>query len=282
MTLRELYKYAEEKLNNLDYRTLKYELRLIIEHYLNMKETEILLNKDIEIQDEKLQLILSALEKRLKGYPLQYILGTWSFMDIDLFVGDGVLIPRDDTQVLVDSVISKLKNFDKVVAVDLCSGTGCISFAIEKYLKCELDMYAIEISKNAYNYLLKNVDLLNSGIKPMNKDIFIAHEDFKDEFFDCVVSNPPYIKSKEIDYLQKEVLYEPSLALDGGQDGLEFYRKICKTWVPKVKRGGILAFEIGIGQFEDVKNIMIDSDIKNVCFEKDIDGIIRSVLGIKL
>lgn len=281
MTLRELYKYAEVKLNNLDYRTLKYELRLILEHYLNMKETEILLNKDIEIPGEKLKLILKAIEKRSKGYPLQYIIGTWNFMDINLSVGNGVLIPRDDTQVLVESVISKLKNLDKAVAVDLCSGTGCISFALEKYLKCDLDMYAIELSKDAYKYLVKNIDLLNSKVKPINGDIFIAHENFKDEFFDCVISNPPYIRSKDINDLQKEVLYEPNLALDGGKDGLEFYRNICKTWISKIKHGGFLAFEIGIGQFEDIKNIMIDSGITNICFERDINRIIRSMIGIK-
>lgn len=281
MTLREFYKYAEIKLNNLDYRTFKYELRLILEHYLNMKETEILLNKDVEIPNEKLQPILKAIENRSKGYPLQYILGTWNFMDINLSVGDGVLIPRDDTQVLVESVISKLKNLNKVVAIDLCSGTGCISFALEKYLKYDLDMYAIEISKDAYKYLLKNIDLLNSKVKPINEDIFIAHKNFKNEFFDCVVSNPPYIRSKDMDYLQKEVLYEPGLALNGGKDGLEFYRKICKTWVSKIKHGGILAFEIGIKQFEDVKNIMINSGITNICFKRDINGIIRSVTGIK-
>lgn len=84
-----------------------------------------------------------------------------------------------------------------------------------------------------------------------------------------------------MDYLQKEVLYEPGLALNGGKDGLEFYRKICKTWVSKIKHGGILAFEIGIKQFEDVKNIMINSGITNICFKRDINGIIRSVTGIK-
>lgn len=281
MTINELYEYAKKKLHNLDVNCLKYEVRLIIETYLGMNEVEIILNRNKEIEPEKLDLLIEAIDLRSQGNPLQYILGTWKFMDIDLTVGPGVLIPREDTQVLVDIVVPKFKSSKKIRAIDLCSGTGCIALAMEKIFRNKLEMYAVELSNEAYIYLCKNIKTPESKIKTINGNIFVVHKKFGDNYFDCVVSNPPYIKSKEIGFLQKEVLHEPRMALDGGSDGLDFYRDICKLWIPKIKPGGFLAFEIGIGQFEDVKNIMIDSGLKSVNFKRDINGIERAVIGTK-
>lgn len=281
MTISEFYKYTEKKLNLLNTESLKYEIRVMIEHYLKLSTTDILLNKNQEIPSNKLELLLDAVEKRLQGFPLQYILGIWSFMDIDLLVGEGVLIPREDTQVLVETAILELKNLEKIKAVDLCSGTGCISFALERYFNDKLDMYAIELSSDAYKYLCENIKRLNSNVKAINEDIFVVYKNFENNYFDCVISNPPYIRSKDIEFLQTEVLKEPKIALDGGKDGLDFYRNICHTWFSKIKPGGILAFEIGIGQFEDVRNIMINSGLKLINFKKDINNIIRVITGIK-
>ena len=150
-----------------------------------------------------------------------------------------------------------------------------------KNLKNFNEIYAFEYSEKAFSYLNENIKNFESKVKAVKGNIFEDYNLFKDNYFDYIVSNPPYIKTQDIKTLDREVLHEPKTALDGGQTGLDFYVGICKFWTPKIKPGGILAFEIGQGMHDDVAEIMKNSGFEKINFSKDINGIIRCVMGFK-
>ena len=252
----------------------------MLEYYLKLDFAQLILSQERELTESELEKLKKALELRKNNVPLQYILGSWSFMNLDFKVGSGVLIPREDTAALVNIVLPRLNSVAKPKILDLCSGSGAVAITIEKNAP-EAQVYALERSDDALKYLRKNVKNLKSNVKVIKGDVFKDYEKFEESYFDFIVSNPPYIKTDDINRLEKEVLKEPKMALDGGKDGLDFYKAICKYWHSKLKIGGCLAFEIGIGMFEDVKNIMTDSGFTDIEFMKDINEIIRSVIGIK-
>ena len=280
MNVSEFFSYARKKLSNISEREVDFEVKILLEKYLNFNDIDFILNKHKPINDLDMNNLKKAIDLRLNGMPIQYIIGNWDFMDISLKVGEGVLIPREDTRVLVDMLSSKLKKTSHKI-IDICSGSGCIALSIEKLHPNTLDIYALEKSPIAYEYLLENIRNLNSTVKAINKDLLTAHKCFDDNFFDFIVSNPPYIKTSDLKHLQTEVLHEPQMALDGGENGLIFYENICKLWTPKLKSGGTILFEIGKGQFEEVREIMIMSGIKNIEFKRDINGIIRCISGTR-
>ena len=281
MKISEFYNYAQEKLKYMESNILNNEINILLMDRLNLSFTQLILSKNKNLSQEKLEILKKDIDMRCKGNPLQYILGKWQFMDSNFYVGEGVLIPREDTSVLVNLAVSKTKDKEDLSVIDLCSGTGCIGITIEKISKNIKEVYAIEYSKDAFKYLLLNIENLKSKVKPINADIFEEYKNFDDLYFDLIVSNPPYIKRKDIKNLEREVLFEPALALDGGEDGLDFYRNICKFWTSKLKKGGYLAFELGIFQFEDVKNIMHRYGYNCINFERDINGIERAIIGVK-
>lgn len=209
---------------------------------------------------------------RLKsGEPLQYIIGKWDFWESEFYVGEGVLIPRPETEELVELAINILKFIDNPVVIDLCSGSGCIGISIAKAVK-NSTVYCIEKSDDAIKYLRKNAD----GIS----NVIVIHDDINNDIdvpkADVIISNPPYIKSGEIDNLQKEVLKEPAMALDGGEDGLDFYRIINDKWKSKLKANGTLLLEIGNDQGETIKNAL--SSFSNITVKKDLYGNDRMVI----
>ena len=215
-------------------------------------------------------------QKRAEHLPLQYILGKWSFMGFEFKVGEGVLIPRDDTEVLVGLCLDYLKASEGKTTLDLCAGSGAISVALDKLANA--DVTAVELSDKAYNFLLENIK--DTNIKPHKGDIFECYRDFEAKSFDLIASNPPYIKTDEIETLQTEVGYEPKTALDGGADGLDFYRAIARRWTPLLKSGGAMAFELGEGQAEYVGGLMADRGYINIKTAKDLGGTDRAIIGI--
>ncbi len=281
MTLGELYKQCKLILKDSQSSIEGSEINVILDVCLKVERKDLILDKERNLSEKEVKKVLDVLDLRLKHIPLQYIIGKWEFMNLEFEVGEGVLIPREDTSVLVSEIINIFKNKSELKILDLCSGSGCIAIALEKNLKEDSIIYALEKSEKAYDFLCKNIKKHKSNVISMNKDILLCYEEFKDSFFDCIVSNPPYIKSNDLPFLQKEVLFEPKLALDGGMDGLYFYNNICKLWSHKLKPGGILAFEIGKGQFDDVKDIMIGFDFVDINFKKDINGIKRVIIGKK-
>lgn len=281
MKVREFYDFARKNLPLLDEKEAKNEANILLQYCLKLDFTGLFLERERNLTEKELEFLENAISLRRSGVPVQYILGSWEFMNMNLKVGEGVLIPREDTAVLVETVIKNANFSKKFNLIDLCSGTGCVALALEKNLKNFNEIYALEYSKKAFKYLSENIKSLGSKVKAIKGNVFEDYNLFEDDYFDCIVSNPPYIKTADVKMLDREVLHEPETALDGGETGLDFYSEICKLWACKIKSGGILAFEIGQGMHDDVAEIMNNSGFEKINFSKDINGIIRCVMGVK-
>ncbi len=274
--LKDLYLKLRGILSEAEIEAPGLEARLLIEGATGMNRASQIANSNSEISGEIQEKLISMAQKRAGHLPLQYILGKWSFMGFEFKVGEGVLIPRDDTEVLVGLCLDYLKASDGKTALDLCAGSGAISVVLDKLANA--DVTAVELSDKAYNFLLENIK--GTNIKPHKGDIFECYRDFEAKSFDLIASNPPYIKTDEIEALQTEVGYEPKTALDGGADGLDFYRAIARRWTPLLKSGGAMAFELGEGQAEYVGGLMADHGYINIKTAKDLGGTDRAIIGI--
>lgn len=279
---RDIYENSKKLLENAGIEFPNSEILNIFWYVFGINRSDLILHGFDSPTPSLYSKFYNALQKRCSGEPLQYAIGKCNFMDMDLEVGHGVLIPREDTSVLVNTSLNEIKNIENPKIIDLCSGSGCIALAMENALNSICDIYAVEISSEAFKYLLANHMKYNSRINLINDDIFDCYKNFDDGYFDLIVSNPPYIKSDDIPNLQKDVLSEPHIALDGGKSGLEFYKKICKFWIPKLKSGGTLVFELGHGQYDDVKKIMESFEIMNIKAFSDINNIYRAIVGKKI
>lgn len=274
--LKDLYLKLRGILSEAEIEAPELEARLLIEGVTGMNRASQIANSNSEISGEIQEKLISMAQKRAEHLPLQYILGKWSFMGFEFKVGEGVLIPRDDTEVLAGLCLDYLKASDGKTALDLCAGSGAVSVALDKLANA--DVTAVELSDKAYNFLLENIK--GTNIKPHKGDIFECYRDFEAKSFDLIASNPPYIKTGEIETLQTEVGYEPKTALDGGADGLDFYRAIARRWTPLLKSGGAMAFELGEGQAEYVGGLMADHGYINIKTAKDLGGTDRAIIGI--
>ncbi len=282
MNFWEVYSKGKETLKNCGVESYQFDISLIFQKCFGVNRRQLFMNKDNLVDPNKAQEFFAMVSKRTKNFPLQYILGSWEFMGFEFEVGEGALIPREDTEVLVKFSTRVLSKFLEPRIVDLCSGTGCIAISLEKFLKNNPKISAIELSEKAFEYLEKNIKKHKSKVTAINDDILVCHKNFENNSLYGIVSNPPYIPTYDIKSLQMEVKFEPKMALDGGADGLDFYKKICRLWIPKLKMGGVLAFEIGINQAEKVKHLMIYYGLKILGIEKDFGGIARVVLGTKI
>lgn len=281
MTWSEVYKKAESILKREYKDTYKYEIYSTLKYCFNISKIDLIMKKDEAVEPEVQKKLFDIIKLRTEHVPLQYILGYWYFMDLKFKVGEGVLIPREDTEVLVKKSLDYLQNVEGPKIIDLCSGSGCVAISVKKNLGEKSEVYAAELSQIAFSYLQENIFLNECKVTAINGDVFKISSDFQDEFFDAVISNPPYIKTGDLSCLQEEVKKEPRLALEGGEDGLYFYKNICKTWIPKLKSGGMIAFEVGFDQAQDVKTIMENYGIKAIRIFKDINNIDRAVIGQK-
>ena len=230
----------------------------------------ILSDADIDKKD-----IEEIVLKRREGTPLQYILGRWWFYKSEFLVGEGVLIPRQDTETLVEAAAELLRDIKSPKVCDLCSGSGCIAISIAAE-RPDAEVTAVEKYEEAYSYLQKNIDYNKAdNVKAVQYDVLC--KPFGE--YDLIVSNPPYIKDADKKELSKEVLNEPHTALFGGDDGLFFYREITKNWKSALKEGGILAFEVGINEDEAVAEILRQNGFVNIGVKNDLIGIPRVIFG---
>ena len=274
-TLSSLYIDTKNKLKEAGIEDYRFEASILLEHYTGIKVLELAVSEK-SLDSEAVESLKNAIEKRISGYPLQYIVGKWEFYGYPIEVGEGVLIPRPDTETLVEAVIQIAGESPKIV--DLCSGSGCIAIALQKEIPSST-VYAVEMSEDALVFLKKNLVLNNSGVKLVCGDILDSEIIDNFEKNDIIVSNPPYLTDEDMNMLQKEVKHEPKMALEGGKDGLYFYREITKLWKSKLKIGGILAYEVGMGQELDVAEILKQNRFSNIEFKKDLSGITRVVYG---
>ncbi|MCM1380396.1 MAG: peptide chain release factor N(5)-glutamine methyltransferase [Muribaculaceae bacterium] len=291
MTLHDLYDLTENMLRAAGVETCKFDTDCLFEDILNADKVTLTLNGNGEVPENEADRLMSAAEKRCCGQPLQYILGRWEFFGRTFFVGDGVLIPRPDTEVLVEKVLEHFKsagNFSPEIC-DLCSGTGCVAVTLRKELP-KATVHAVELSSEAMPYLVKNIQFNGADVKIIKGDVTdgLLLENFADpndvgEYrkIDAVVANPPYLTDREMGELAKEVKHEPEIALRGGADGLKFYRIIPCLWREILKDGGLLALEIGFEQGAAVKDILEKSGYESVTVHKDYAGNDRVVTGIK-
>ncbi len=228
-----------------------------------------------QFTSDEMNKIMSAVEKRLKHIPLAYIFGKTEFFGYDFIVDENVLIPRLDTEILVENVINEIKSRNKNVSVlDIGTGSGAIAITISK--ETGADVFAVDISDKALEIAEKNAENNKVKVKFVQSNLF---EKISDLRFDIIVSNPPYIESDVIKTLEEEVRFnEPILALDGGKDGLVFYEKIINEAPKHLNLGGKLFFEIGYNQGESVSSLM-KKNFKNVQVIKDYLNNDRVVIG---
>ena len=228
-TVNEVYRSGVKllELNNVE--DAELDARCLIEYLLDINTTQFMLSRQEKIDDDIQNRFIELINKRISGTPLQYIIGRWEFMGNTFIVGEGVLIPRPETEMLVDLAAEHLKSVDSPVIVDFCSGSGCIAISVAKLFP-DAKVYAVEKYDEAYSYLVKNIELNNV------KNVIAIQGDLFDKFVldgvrpDMILSNPPYIRKSDIPTLSKEVLCEPHTALDGGNDGYDFYRFLCDYW----------------------------------------------------
>ena len=281
MTVGEAYRKTKDILTEAGFEAPAFEALCLVEKVFGFNRLALITKGEETVaSEEKLAVLAELTEKRLNHEPLQYLLGKWSFMGIDLLVGEGVLVPRDDTEVVTSLCIDYLSCKESPNVIDLCAGSGAISLALEKYANCKVT--AVELSDKAFSYLTQNIKLNNSAVNALNGDIFEYHKDIADNSLDLIVSNPPYIETADIASLQKEVQHEPAMALDGGESGLDFYRRIVPLWKSKLKAGGALAFELGEGQYDEVSRILADNGFGGITESIDFGGIQRAIIGTLL
>lgn len=253
-----------------------FEANEIIIFATDLDRSGILYKQNEELSSGQLKIIKKCLTKRKKGVPLQYILGEWEFYSLPFKVGKGVLIPRADSELLVDLVIEDIPHDNNITLLDLCSGSGALGIAVAKNCP-NVRATLVEKSRRAFGYLRQNVELNAANLTAIRADIFKWKPKTP---ADIVICNPPYITKLEMLTLQKEVKKEPVTALFGGTDGLKFYRLLCEMAGEFLKKGGKMFVEIGYKQADDVKKLFENSGFEQVEVFKDFGGNDRVVSAI--
>ena len=282
MKYREILAAGEEKLVLQNIADSKNDAWLLFEHIFNIPRHKYFIISADECENEKLvEDYFDVIDVRADHIPLQHITKSQDFMGMTFKVNEHVLIPRQDTEVLVEKALSVMKDGDKVL--DMCTGSGCIAISIGK-LK-NVDVTAVDISPKALEVARDNAGTLcATNVKFIESNLF---EKIKEDStskncnkYDIIVSNPPYIKSLDIEDLMIEVKeHEPRLALDGDEDGLKFYRAITKEAKDFLNDGGYLMYEIGCDQGDDLRNIMAENGFTDIEIIKDLAGLDRVCVG---
>lgn len=248
----------------------------LLEHICSVSRTDVIVNPlSAKVGKEDEDAFISACQRRADGEPLQYILGKWEFMGLEFEVNPSVLIPRADTETLVEYILSKYSGAPRIL--DMCCGSGCIGLSVKHFLP-ECDMTLADISKDALNAAQKNARMLGLDVKIMQADAKLGFEEyFSENTFDIIVSNPPYIKSKDMQKLSREVLREPHIALDGGEDGMDFYRALVTGWEPALKKGGEMILEAGFDTAKSIYSLFAECGYSDIVKRRDLGAITRLV-----
>lgn len=276
-----LYKgYEILKQENIE--SYMLDCQLILGKVLNMDRMSIIINRELEVEEQQAEEYFRLVEDRKKRMPLKYITEKAEFMGLNFFVKEGVLIPRSDTEILVEETIKEIKEKQLAKICDVCCGSGAIGLSIAKLLE-DTAVFCCDISEISEAVTKENIKRLSLADRThfIKSDLltFALEADLE---FDVIVSNPPYIRTEVIPTLMRDVKdYEPYIALWGGEDGLDFYRRITSQSLKVLKAGGLLAYEIGYDQSEEVELILKENGYYNVRTVKDLAGNDRVVLGIK-
>ncbi len=277
MRLAELFK---ELLGESERDTARFDLTQLFDKRFGRNAR--IMRGDMQLSEQAENAVRADFDKMESGYPLQYIIGEWDFYGLTFKVGEGVLIPRADTEISVETALGLLEGADCPAIADLCSGSGAIALAMASNLK-DCSIFAVELFDEAFSYLTENIKLLDQKgcVTAMKADVLTdVNTDLFDQL-DMIISNPPYITADEMKELSAEVRCEPQTALFGGEDGLVFYRSISETAKEILKPGGWLVFEAGWKQAEDIMEIMRRNGFTELAAAKDMSGIDRCIYGRK-
>lgn len=277
MTYKEAKNFTEQALKPR-VEAYKFEAEQMVCFVTNLNKNQYFCARDRELTKKEQRVLKALIAKRKRGTPLQYLLKKWEFYGREFFVGRGVLIPRADTELIVDLALSYAREKEIKTVFDFCAGSGAIGIAVSVFLPTA-QVIMVEKSKRAFGFLKKNLllnKLSSERVSLVKKDIFRF---CPKEKCDLLISNPPYIKTADMLTLSKEVKKEPKIALDGGWDGLYFYRKITENADKYLKKGGRILFEIGFDEGQSVAEILKQNGFSNVAIAKDLDGNDRAVYG---
>ena len=282
MEINQLIRIGVDRIKGRQYGNAVLEATLLLGKLMNVDKVHIYTHGKEQVPDEIVNKFLEAIEKRSKGYPIQYIIKEKEFMGLNFYIEEGVLIPRPDTEIIVEYIleyIDKRHSQEQINILDIGIGSGAIGLSIAYYKK-NVHVCGVDISHKALEVANINKDRFNlSNVKLIKSDLF--EKISEEEKFHIIVSNPPYIPTEDMESLQEEVKnYEPRTALDGGKEGMDFYRRIIPESRNYLKEEGLLIFEIGYHQAKDVSHIMIENGFKDIKILKDLQGLDRAVLGI--
>lgn len=273
MNYKEAYVFGLKELENENITDAQYDARCLLEYICNTTHSDLLIHGDRVLSEKERTDYINLVNKRRKHIPLQYITGTQEFMGLEFAVSPSVLIPRQDTEILVEEVMKNIH--DGMRILDMCTGSGCILLSLLHYSNNCVGV-GVDISYDAIKVAEENAFKLGIKADFIQSDLFSEVEGK----FDIIVSNPPYIRSSVIPTLMNEVKdNEPMLALDGNEDGVFFYRRIIKRAKKYLNRGGQLFFEIGYDQSGEVENFMKQEGYVEVSTLQDFAGLDRVVLG---
>ena len=275
MTIKEILSKGMIMLKGSNVDSPKVKARLLLQYILKKPRQHLIVYDNQEVGKKEQWEYFVNIEKLANGVPLQHITHTQEFMKMDFYVDENVLIPRQDTEILVEEVIKIAQKINKPKILDLCTGSGAIAISIAKNIS-DAEIYGIDISQKALDIAKRNAKELQANVKFIKSNLFNKLDKMK---FDIIVSNPPYIKRRDINYLSEEVRKEPNLALDGGIDGLDFYRKITEQAIDYLKLGSYLCYEIGFDQKDEVIDIINKQQqySKTYC-KKDLGGNDRVII----
>ena len=275
MTAEQVLRTAAEKLRAAQIENASFDASCLVENITGLSRTKIMLCDD-DIADEQAELVERAVLRRISGEPLQYILGEWDFFGRTFEVGKGVLVPRPETELLVELALEKLRNVRYPVVFDLCAGSGCVGLTIAAE-RPDAHVWLFEKYNEAFHYLKRNIKKLGlTNVQAVQHDITLGYDDKISETPDLIVSNPPYLRTDELGGLSTEVMHEPVTALDGGKDGVDFYRIIASRWLPNVNKHGGIILECDPSQTLEIADMLMPYAMR-VKIVTDIFGLQRAV-----
>jgi len=275
MTLREAYEYGQEQLKKVEIEDATVDAWYLLEYVTGITRAMYFLDMNKMLSAEEERQYCEYVATREKHVPLQHITGVQEFMGLEFCVNEHVLVPRQDTEVLVENVLQMLRPGMHVL--DMCTGSGCILISLLKLCSfADVSGVGADVSEEALKVARKNAENLGVDVTFLHSDLFSKVEGQ----YDVIVSNPPYIRTSVIEGLKEEVkCHDPFIALDGKEDGLYFYRRIVAESSKYLKKGGKLYFEIGHDQGDDVSGLMRDAGFSDVTVKKDLAGLDRVVFG---